>query len=65
VIGCEYASIFRNMGCKVDLVDTRSQLLSFLDDEIAHALSYHLRDQGVMIRHNEEYERWKDCRTAC
>ncbi len=57
VIGCEYASIFRNMGCKVDLVDTRSQLLSFLDDEIAHALSYHLRDQGVMIRHNEEYER--------
>ncbi|HAO32311.1 MAG TPA: Si-specific NAD(P)(+) transhydrogenase, partial [Candidatus Competibacteraceae bacterium] len=57
VIGCEYASIFRNMGCKVDLVDTRSRLLSFLDDEIAHALSYHLRDQGVMIRHNEEYER--------
>ncbi|HCB12570.1 MAG TPA: Si-specific NAD(P)(+) transhydrogenase [Gammaproteobacteria bacterium] len=56
VIGCEYASIFRNMGCKVDLVDTRSQLLSFLDDEISHALSYHLRDQGVMIRHNEEYE---------
>lgn len=55
VIGCEYASIFRNLGCKVDLVDTRSQLLSFLDDEIAHALSYHLRDQGVMIRHNEEY----------
>lgn len=56
VIGCEYASIFRNLGCKVDLVNTRSQLLSFLDDEIAHALSYHLRDQGVMIRHNESYE---------
>lgn len=56
VIGCEYASIFRNMGCKVDLINTRSQLLSFLDDEIADALSYHLRDQGVMIRHNEEYD---------
>jgi NAD(P) transhydrogenase len=56
VIGCEYASIFRNLSCKVDLVDTRSQLLSFLDDEIAHALSYHLRDQGVMIRHNEAHE---------
>ncbi len=56
VIGCEYASIFRNLGCKVDLVNTRSQLLSFLDDEIAHALSYHLRDQGVMIRHNEVHE---------
>lgn len=56
VIGCEYASMFRNLGCKVDLVNTRAQLLSFLDDEIAHALSYHLRDQGVMIRHNEAYE---------
>lgn len=56
VIGCEYASIFRNMGCKVDLINTRNQLLSFLDDEIAHALSYHLRDQGVIIRHNEAYE---------
>ncbi|HXH04759.1 MAG TPA: Si-specific NAD(P)(+) transhydrogenase [Candidatus Competibacteraceae bacterium] len=56
VIGCEYASMFRNMGCKVDLVNTRSQLLAFLDDEIADALSYHLRDQGVLIRHNEEYE---------
>ncbi len=57
VIGCEYASIFRGMGLPVNLVDTRGQLLSFLDDEIIHALSYHLRDQGVMIRHNEEYER--------
>lgn len=57
VIGCEYASIFRLMGLRVNLIDTRSQLLAFLDDEIVHALSYHLRDQGVMIRHSEEYER--------
>lgn len=56
VIGCEYASMFRNMGCKVNLINTRDQLLSFLDDEITHALNYHLRDQGVVIRHNETYE---------
>lgn len=56
VIGCEYASIFCGMGCRIDLVNTRSQLLSYLDDEIIHALNYHLRDQGVMIRHNETYE---------
>ena len=43
------------MGCKVDLMDISSQLLSFLDDKIAHDLSYHLRDQGVMISHDEEY----------
>ena len=57
VIGSEYASIFNGLGVKVDLIDTRDRLLSFLDDEISDALSYHLRDRGVLIRHNEEYER--------
>lgn len=56
VIGCEYASIFAGLGCKVDLVNTRDRLLSFLDDEISDALSYHLRDLGVMVRHSEEFE---------
>jgi NAD(P) transhydrogenase len=53
VIGCEYTSIFRKMGVKVDLLNTRDRLLAFLDDEIVDALAYHLRDQGVLIRHNE------------
>jgi NAD(P) transhydrogenase len=57
VVGCEYASMFRNLGVKVNLVNSRDKLLAFLDDEIIDALSYHLRDQGVLIRHNEEYER--------
>jgi NAD(P) transhydrogenase len=57
VIGCEYASIFRNLGCKLNLVNSRDKLLSFLDDEIIDALAYHLRDQGAILRHNEEWER--------
>jgi len=57
VIGVEYASIFRNLGIKVNLINTRSKLLEFLDDEIIDALSYHLRDQGVIIRHNETLDR--------
>ncbi|MCL7940895.1 Si-specific NAD(P)(+) transhydrogenase [Halomonas sp. ATCH28] len=57
VIGCEYASIFSGLGVKVDLINNRGSLLSFLDDEISDALSYHLRKHGVLIRHNEEYER--------
>jgi NAD(P) transhydrogenase len=57
VIGCEYASIFCGLGVKVDLIDTRDRLLSFLDDEISDALSYHLRNSSVLIRHNEEYEK--------
>ena len=56
VIGCEYASIFRNIGCKLNLVNTRDRLLTFLDGEISDALSYHLRDQGCIIRHNEELD---------
>ncbi|TQV81342.1 Si-specific NAD(P)(+) transhydrogenase [Exilibacterium tricleocarpae] len=56
VIGCEYASIFAGLGIKVDLINSRERLLTFLDDEISDALSYHLREIGVMVRHCEEYE---------
>lgn len=55
VIGSEYASIFRGMGVKVDLVNMRERLLSFLDAEISDSLSYHLWNNGVVIRHNETY----------
>jgi NAD(P) transhydrogenase len=57
VVGCEYASIFRSLGVKVNLVHSRDKLLDFLDDEIIDALSYHLRELGVVLRHNEEYTR--------
>lgn len=57
VIGCEYASIFSGLDTRVDLVNTREWLMNFLDDEISDALSYHLRDLNVMVRHNEEYDR--------
>ena len=55
VIGCEYASIFSGLGVKVDLIDTRGRLLSFLDGEISDALSYHFRNSSIKIRHNEDY----------
>ena len=57
VVGCEYASIFRGLRIKVNLVNTRDRLLSFLDDEIIDALSFPLSVNGVLIRHNEEYDR--------
>ena len=55
VIGCEYASMLRNLEIKVNLVNQRSQLLEFLDDEIIDALSYHMRDRGIILRHDEAY----------
>lgn len=57
VIGCEYASMFAGLGIRVDLVDNRSHLLDFLDTEISDALSYHLREQGATIRHDEHYSK--------
>lgn len=57
VIGCEYASMFRNLSIKINLVNSREGLLDFLDDEISDALSYHMRERGVVIRHNEHYDR--------
>lgn len=56
VIGTEYASIFKGLGVKVDLVNMRDRLLSFLDAEVSDALSYHLWNSGVIIRHTESYE---------
>ncbi len=57
VIGCEYASIFKGLGIKVTLINHRAKLLEFLDDEIIDALSYHLREQGVVIKHGEEFDK--------
>ena len=56
VIGCEYASIFVGLGCKVELVNTHERLLSFLDSEISDALSHDLRQLGVLVRSEEEIE---------
>lgn len=56
VIGCEYASIFSGLGIKVDLINNRDSLLSFLDTEITDALSYHLRNKGVLVRHGEQFD---------
>ncbi len=57
VVGCEYASMFRNLDVKINLVNNRGELLDFLDDEISGALSYHMRERGVLIRHNESFDR--------
>jgi len=56
VIGSEYASIFSNLNISVHLINTRSTLLSHLDQEITDGLSYHMIDQGIMLFHGETYE---------
>ncbi len=49
VIGCEYASIFSNIGVKVTIVDDRERLLSFLDHEIVDNLMFLMRKQRITL----------------
>ncbi len=47
VIGCEYATIFAVMGCKVWLVNSHVDILPFLDGEIRHHLVESMKSDGV------------------
>ncbi len=55
VIGVEYASIFAALGVQVTLVDTRDQLLPYLDREIADLLERCLRKLGIVLLRQERY----------
>ncbi|HZE68947.1 MAG TPA: Si-specific NAD(P)(+) transhydrogenase [Pyrinomonadaceae bacterium] len=54
VIGVEYTSMFATLGVRVILIEKRSRLLEFADQEMIEALCYHLRDNRVTLRLNEE-----------
>jgi NAD(P) transhydrogenase len=56
VIGCEYATIFAVMGCKVYLVNNSDRILPFLDSEIAHALVTQMHEDGINILFNASIE---------
>jgi NAD(P) transhydrogenase len=57
VIGIEYASMFAILGVRVIIIEKRPRLLEFADQEIVEALCYHLRDNRVTLRLNEEVDR--------
>src|SRR4029077_13809045 len=54
VIGTEYASMLALLRIRVTLVDQRPVILDFVDQEIAEALVYHMRDIGVVLHLGEE-----------
>ncbi|MBC8141036.1 MAG: Si-specific NAD(P)(+) transhydrogenase [Armatimonadetes bacterium] len=47
VIGCEYACLFAALGTQVTLIETRPQLLAFLDDEIVAVLQERMTQLGI------------------
>ncbi len=56
VIGVEYTSMFAALGVRVILIEKQPRLLGFADSEMVEALCYHLRDNRVTLRLNEEVE---------
>ena len=54
VIGTEYASMLALLNIEVTLIDQRPGLLNFVDREITEALSYHMRDIGVILHFGEQ-----------
>jgi NAD(P) transhydrogenase len=56
VIGLEYASMAATLGIHVTLVEKRSGILDFVDQELVEALQYHLRGVGLTFRLGEEVE---------
>src|SRR5438067_325399 len=56
VIGVEYTSMFAALGVRMILIEKMPRLLSFADQEMVEALCYHLRDNRVTLRLNEEVE---------
>lgn len=55
VIGVEYASIFAALGVSVTLVDTRAELLPYVDREIAGLLRRELLRLGIVYVSNDHY----------
>lgn len=56
VIGTEYACIMATLGVRVTLIEGRDQVLGFLDQEIAEAFQYFMRQSGITLRLGEKVE---------
>ncbi|MHC5024170.1 MAG: Si-specific NAD(P)(+) transhydrogenase [Planctomycetota bacterium] len=52
VIGCEYASIFAEIGVAVTLIHPKADVLPFIDHECRNHLVRRMRDNGVIFRLN-------------
>lgn len=60
VIGTEYACIMATLGVQVTLIEGRNKVLGFLDQEIADAFQYFMRQRGITLRLGEKVEEIKE-----
>jgi len=58
VIGCEFATIFSNLGqTKTFLIDKADRILPFEDDDVAKMVSDNLQAQGAVVHHGASLKR--------
>ncbi len=60
VIGCEFASIFAQLGVEVQIVEFLPQLISTEDEEISKRLAMALKKSGIKIHLKTAVESWKN-----
>jgi len=56
IIGIEYASMLSALDVEVSLIDGRERLLGFVDREIAEAMTFYMRRNGVRLLLGERCE---------
>ena len=56
IIGCEFASIFNELGSKVKLVDTQDRILSSEDKDVSEFLARGMSLRGVEVIHSCRFE---------
>lgn len=54
VIGCEFASLFSNLGAKVEIVEKMPQLLPGEDNEVARKIESIFKKKGIKVNTNTD-----------
>jgi len=57
VIGVEYATIFSALDISVSLIETRADILQFVDQELIDDFIHQMRDRGMTLRLGEAVEK--------
>lgn len=58
VIGCEFATMFSNLGkTKVFLIDRANRVLPFEDNDVSDIVAENLRKKGVVVHNEANFER--------
>ncbi len=57
VIGSEYACVFSAFGCKIEVIEKRPRLMSFLDEAISDALMASMEKSGIALHLDDGVER--------